>query len=253
MEVETGVALRGAEYSLESELQVQEICRVRTNSGERSVEVHCDTLHTRKRVGDEVAHVLRRRHTTVDNRYRKRSDQATDVRDCRLESAVDVKRHGAGPVDRPTLAVCSAGEVSGVTNECRIAEAERGSSYNYGVVEELAVRRHRILNLWHEHSRVAGIAVIADDLQRIRAVGILAHRLFKEEVRFLLNQVFPAQRTVVLVERLGLTLRRRCRIGKNHVAATEAGTGACRTDELRSIGEVILRALRHEEAGRASL
>src|SRR5678815_2426095 len=147
MEVETGVALRGSEYALEAQLEVEQICRVCADSGERSIEIHCDALHAGKAVRDEVAHVCSLRDTTIDHGERKRSDLAADVRNLSDESAIDVEGHCTRSVHRPALAISCASEVAGIPDECRVAEPERRPPHDDRVVELLAIGGDRVLEL----------------------------------------------------------------------------------------------------------
>ena len=71
MEVETRVARGGGKNSLEPESRIQQVRRVRSNSRQRSIEIHRDTGDLGKGVRNEIAYVLRSRNAEVTSWDRK--------------------------------------------------------------------------------------------------------------------------------------------------------------------------------------
>src|SRR5678816_3434136 len=79
--------------------------------------------------------------------------------------------------------------------------------------------------------------------------SVLTHRLLEEEVRLVGHEILPPQRAVVLVEWLALAGCRGSRVRQYDVPAAEARAGAGRPNELRTIREIVFRALGDEEPG----
>src|SRR5687768_11901614 len=80
------------------------------------------------------------------------------------------------------------------------------------------------------------------DLERIGATVALTIGLLPEIVALACRKIFPAQRSVVLVERRALAESRRCRVDGNDLAARGVRRCRARADRaqpLRAVTEVV--------------
>src|SRR6266568_4086715 len=112
MEIQTCIADRRLQHTLQSERGVENVSRVGADSCQRAIEVDRDSLHLRVRVGDEVRYIRRRR------------DAEIDVWVGRIKAPLRIVHHRPAPEDTSTLAEYGTVEIAGSAHERRIAESQ---------------------------------------------------------------------------------------------------------------------------------